>query len=1512
MLTTDKESIAAGTDNRPPMLEESDFDSWKIRIQRYIRGKPNGKLIWNSIKNGPTPHPTTTDTTGEGEQQTQVIRKKRDDEFTEAENIKELADIQAINILSQGLPRHIFNTLNQTETAQEIWENVELLMQGSGLTEQQQKEILFDQYERFRANGNESIHDYFVRFHKLINDMKITKIQILAHRGIPSFPQQPTFYSPFVPPQSPQSTNDAMLAMMNQIVNLLSGFQKQFPPTNNQLRTSTNPMTQATIQAGQITTENVQQRAPGNKGKQIATGSQGKLVTCYNCRGQGHIARECKEKKQEKDSQWFKDKALLMESKEKALFLMQRRNLFWQIRVTKAAYAAAAFMANLTGTSNREGTNNNTDFHSEGYMNTNKEQSLANDSLKAELERYKTQVQNLEQSKVKRDLEQLVTKRNKQNADLEEQIVSLKQQLSQQVESNKSLKTESEKLKTDNKAREDSYQEELVWLRHANKVVTELLQSYGQPVQTVPMLSKRPTFASKDLHKTALGRSNPKYLKTAQLSRPALYRGDIVVNPLHTPHRVHDNEDTLVHAEVSRTKMLEKIKDPESNEVASNQSKPAQQFVHTRPAKSQVNSHLKTLKSCFPEFDECLEIENKNLLIQNECLLAESISKDICSVVLTPDNVVPISVEPCSNCDKEQTRNLELEAEFSKVKQLLVDKERRCSHIKMEYLNLELKFQKYKECFENPQSKAGSNSSVSSGATILVKPKAVASGLYAMTPKYVPPQKRINRETNSSLPRKETVTVVDLSNVPVNLPTGIKSVPDASKSKSKSDKKIHKNFPARSKKVKRVAKPPRNLNKNRVDSSLNDKRTGFISKSVSVCKTYKVWKATGKVFASVGSRWKPTGRKFTLGDTCPLTRINKPEVVSIANSGSVRTSEPTNNVTVTPRSYISSFVIMDGQASQGIRPVIGSRSHQLRGNLLYCRVLEMISMPDIVGSIFVTRSRSLHSEKHLFLIDKDKVDLLKGSRTTNLYSISLKDMLEASPVCLLSKASSTKSWLWHRRLNHLNFGTLNELARKDLVRGLPKFELKPNSMERAARPMLIFVKAPMFLWAEVVATACYTLNRSFIHTLHGKTYYELLKGKKPEVNYFRVFGSLCYPTNDYDDLGKLKAKADIGIFVGYAPTKKAYRIYNQRTRKIQETVHVTFDELIGGLTSVQYSTGLGLNSMAPEHINAGSDNTSLHLALDSFGNSVTYEFDSEASSSGTINVDTTHLNNPPLEHAQKWTKDHPLENVIGDINRSVSTRRQLETDAMWCFFNEFLENVEPKNFKEAVQYPCWIDAMQEEIHEFERLAVWELVPAPLHSLVIGLKWVYKIKVKMNRRILKIKARISGKSLSSEAGNNLRNPCTDECKNSLSECELNEVIYVSQPEGFVDPDLPTHVYRLKKALYGLKRAPRASKHIDIRQSLPSRASGKTGFRGYIGRDEISAGSHIHQSTTRERFELLLPLPWNETNSPETPYNYKSLPMRNKEQQAYGNLILRCSTCTVIIDPHGIGGYCNRPD
>ncbi|GKA28816.1 hypothetical protein Tco_0715061, partial [Tanacetum coccineum] len=553
-----------------------------------------------------------------------------------------------------------------------------------------------------------------------------------------------------------------------------------------------------------------------------------------------------------------------------------------------------------------------------GHIKTNEEQSFANDSLKAELERYKTQVQNLEQSKVKKDLEQLVFE-------------------------------QSEKLKADNNALEESYLEELVWLRNTNKVVTELLQSYGQPVQTVPMLSKRPTFSTKDLHKSALGHRNPLYLKSAQLCRPTLYLGDIIVDPLHTPLRVYDSEETLFQAELNSlydTFMPQKELSREqvywlpANEVASyncNQSKPVTNFVRTRPAKSQVYAQLKMLKACFPEFDkvvkdrtttngewrfehtkkcfvkeiipfyeklkthvkgiednlfkeiseyikifdelekeydQCvidnksLEIENKNLLIQNECLLAESVSKDICSVVITSDIAIKehyrnleLETEILKVCNNSSSPELNVFFEINKLKDQLQGKDELLRKLKAQIGNMNevstdpnmstLEFQaletentqlkeelaavrikndslrdenvsikkRYQDLYK---SKAESNSNVSSGEAVHEKPKVLAPGLYAMTPKYIPPQKRNNREVNTPLPSKETISLVKNTNVCVNLSTGIKSVTKASKSKSKYEMKTHRNLPARTENVKRVDNPFRNLNKrNSVDSILS-------------------------------------------------------------------------------------------------------------------------------------------------------------------------------------------------------------------------------------------------------------------------------------------------------------------------------------------------------------------------------------------------------------------------------------------------------------------------------------------------------------------------------------------------------------------------------------------------------------------------------------------------------------------------------------------------------------------
>nr|GFC36359.1 hypothetical protein [Tanacetum cinerariifolium] len=126
--------------------------------------------------------------------------------------------------------------------------------------------------------------------------------------------------------------------------------------------------------------------------------------------------------------------------------------------------------------------------------------------------------------------------------------------------------------------------------------------------------------------------------------------------------------------------------------------------------------------------------------------------------------------------------------------------------------------------------------------------------------------------------------------------------------------------------------------------------------------------------------------------------------------------------------------------------------------------------------------------------------------------------------------------------------------------------------------MLTFANLPSFLWAEAIATACYTQNRSIIHKRFDKTPYELINKRKPNIKFFRVFGCKCYLLNDYEDVGKLKEKGDIGVFVGYSKESVAFRIYNKRTRKIHKSVDVNFDE-ISEMASKQFSLEPGLSNL---------------------------------------------------------------------------------------------------------------------------------------------------------------------------------------------------------------------------------------------------------------------------------------------------------------------------------------------
>ncbi|GJW41513.1 retrovirus-related pol polyprotein from transposon TNT 1-94 [Tanacetum coccineum] len=391
-----------------------------------------------------------------------------------------------------------------------------------------------------------------------------------------------------------------------------------------------------------------------------------------------------------------------------------------------------------------------------------------------------------------------------------------------------------------------------------------------------------------------------------------------------------------------------------------------------------------------------------------------------------------------------------------------------------------------------------------------------------------------------------------------------------------------------------------------------------------------------------------------------------------------------------------------------------------------------------------------------YVRDTDGVELIKGSRGSNLYTISIEDMMKFSPIYLLSKASKNKSWLWHCRLNHLNFDTINDLARKDLVRGLPRLKFEKDHL----------------------CSAC-QLGKSKKHT----------HTPKAENTNLKVLNSLHMN----------QAEGDTGI-------------YNKRTRRIMETIHVQFDELSEPMALVQLTTGPAPTFLMPGQISLGlvpnlvpaapyvpptnkeleilfqpmfdeylepphierpvspttsvpspgfnkvlaestsiEDNPLSPVDNDPFVNVFALEPSSEASSSGDVSTAESTYVTQTHHHLRKWSKDHSLDNVIGNPSRLVSTRKQLATDALWCLYNSVLSKFKPKNFKSAITEDCWFQAMQDEIHEFDRLQVWELVLQPDCVMIIAIKWIYKVKLDKYGDVLKNKARLVAKGYRQEEG-----------------------------------------------------------------------------------------------------------------------------------------------------------------
>nr|GEW13254.1 hypothetical protein [Tanacetum cinerariifolium] len=498
---------------------------------------------------------------------------------------------------------------------------------------------------------------------------------------------------------------------------------------------------------------------------------------------------------------------------------------------------------------------------------------------------------------------------------------------------------------------------------------------------------------------------------------------------------------------------------------------------------------------------------------------------------------------------------------------------------------------------------------------------------------------------------------------------------------------------------------------------------------------------------------------------------------------------------------------------------------------------------DNKNSVLLTDLECIVLRRNFKLSDDTNV-LLRTPRQHNMYSINLNNIIPHKDLtCLVAKASADKCMLWHRRLGHLNFKTMNKLVRHNLVRRLPtkcfendhtctaclkgmqhkascksklvnsvtkplhtfhmdlfgptsdetsgilrKFiteienlkdlkvkiircdnegefrnkkmndfcsrkgikrefsnartpqqngvtERRNRTLIEVARTMLADAKLPVTFWAEAVNTACYVQNKVLENKSQNKTLYELFIGRTPAIGFLKPFGCHVMILNTLDNLGKFEAKGDEGYFIGYSMSSKAFGVFNKRTKKVKENLHVDFLEKKAIKKGINSTNLLGTKSAASQEVK--KDVSSLrYIALPNWVYDALLESSSTKpqddcstdvpKSSGNLNPNATSTN-PLADQMETLTVETPIPTVSSPVPTTC-----------------FTDSQEPSN-------PSWVEAMQEELLQFKIQNVWCLVDCPKGVRPIETKWVLKNKKDKRGIVIRNKARLVAQGHTQEEG-----------------------------------------------------------------------------------------------------------------------------------------------------------------
>nr|GEV01253.1 hypothetical protein [Tanacetum cinerariifolium] len=1322
MANLSEDIQCAGSDTRPPMLYRTDFASWQQHIRLYCRDKENGINILKSIDEGPFQMGTLRKTLTEGTEGSLHLGLERPrvySDLTSEEKDRYYANIWATNILLQGLPKYIYSLINHYTDAKDIWDNVKMLLEGSELTKEDRESQLYDDFEHFRQHKGETIHNYYVWFAKLINDVRNIKMTMsmmqlnskFVNNMLPEwdrftqhtidplalmsnvsnqqhYPRSSTTSpSTYVQPHSADttqldsgisSTDNLIENFTNTLALLTQSYKTYLPQTNNQLRTSSNSRNQATIQDDVVVVQLVQgrqNRGQWNNARGVgATGYGGAQNRVGYANPDKMLRMQAQENGMALDEELLlfilggQDNAVDEDVDEQPVqdLALNVDNVFqaddcdaFDSDVDEALTAQTLFITNLSS------ADPDAVCEHHEYVKDNALQVVQSDVYVVPNDAYMMILDDMHKPPAQHIY---VTKQTKVvDKSLTVELATYKEQVEMYERRARFELTEREQkideqlriVITDRNIKEENLKKEL----HSVKM------QLASTINHNKSMAEEVTSLKKDF-KQKENQYLEEFLDMKALKEKVedkLFKQDRSLQIVHMlykpkPYYVEQRKAAIGY---KRPLCLARAK----------QVQPAlyngHEIIKTDHVLAIVHNSKDTL--------EIAEITRKKMNEKMKTPLPPDFSKENFLATFTPQTqLTPEQIFWSKDVLKIKTEALKEKSKAAKpVKALTVYPPNTPVR-----LVPRLKYQHLKE----------------------------------------------NLGNNNSLPAKDGP---DFDSV-----FEIKKLKASIQGKDNNNREVHldylkhlKESVATLREIEKEAKVERPLDKSVASACLYTKHSQELLEYVI--------------------------------STCPkdFNKRDKKQVVQIV------------------------LWYLDSGCS---KHMTGDRSRPKNFVKKFTRTIRF-GNDHITGQLCVSYLEVAFRKHSCYVRDSDGVDLIKGSCGSKLYTISVEDIMKSSSICLLSKASKTKSWLWHRHLNNLNFDTINDLARKDLVRGLPRLKFEKDHLCSACQ----LGKSKKHTLSpktentnlEVLNTLHIELCRPMrVQTINGKKYILVIVDDYMRFTWVKSLRSK--DETQSEDLGKLQPTADLEIFVGYAPSRKGYRIYNIRTRRIMETIHVQFDKLSELMAPVQLSTGPAPLFLTPQQIIESTlmdENPFAPVNNDPFINIFALEPTSAASSSGDASSANSTYITQTLHHLGKWSKDHPIDNVIGN------------------------------------------PSMQDEIHEFDRLQVWELVPQPDCVMIIALKWIYKVKLDEYGDVLKNKTWLVAKGYRHEEGidfeasfalvarieairifiSNAANKNMTiyqmDVKTAIFNEELKEKLYVSQPEGFVDPGHPTHAYCLKKAL-----------------------------------------------------------------------------------------------------------------